>query len=61
MRKLRFVKVVTPVLEQYISGRRESQVVHRCPECNTIVGFGSKYCSQCGSELDWKKYLKPSR
>lgn len=61
MRKLRLVKVVAPIVEQYISGKRESQAVYLCPECNTIIGFGDKYCSQCGSEIDWKKYLKPSR
>jgi predicted RNA-binding Zn-ribbon protein involved in translation (DUF1610 family) len=34
-----------------ISGLREDVISFRCPECGELTNFESKYCTQCGTNL----------
>lgn len=34
---------------------RKEPVLFKCPECSTPLNAGQPFCSNCGSEMEWKK------
>lgn len=61
MRKLRLVRVVNPEIVSAMCSNGDVIYDYRCSFCGIGVGQGDRYCSGCGSELDWAKLNKPSK
>lgn len=36
------------------------QQTHQCPGCSAAVAFGTRFCANCGSPLNWQPVQSPS-
>lgn len=60
MKKIKFVKVVTPEMVSCLIHGDIKMFDYQCPNCDHVLASTDKYCSNCGAELKWT-YINANR
>lgn len=56
-------KEFVPFVKKFLDSQIDKTIIHeedspfkveRCPKCNVMVTYGDKYCSNCGTNFEWR-------